>query len=636
MSEPSARHRLGVAVSGVLVASIAVLAPGAVPAAGAPSPTSESTAPVVSDHPRMMLLLDSSGSMAEPAGGGGTKIEAARDALGQVIEALPDEAAVGVRVFGATVPSVDQPGACQDSQRVVDLGTSNRSELQAAIRAYEPFGETPIGFALREAGADLGNEGARSIVLVSDGLADCEPDPCLVAAELRAQGVDLRIDVVGLGVDDDARAQLRCIAAQGGGTYYDASSAEEIVDSLTTATERALRPFEIVGTPVNGSSDPADAPEVALGTYVEEPLRSDDTENRWYRFERTIPGSTVFVTAFELVPGSQNSTYLTVESESGTSCGTGPSPVGSHAVFTGYTRVIPPDEGEGCDGDLLIELRVNTASEESDAIGLSFAEEPPALNAASLPEPRTGTTDLQPVTVSASAQAVVPGSTFDDAAELQPGQTYNATIVPGEVHAFRVSVGWGQRLVARVDDPGLTEDQNDALPTFAATDLQILTPLRSSLWDYPEYEDVDLPSSAALSGAPSTNYVATAPVQWRNREDENGSMAYLAGDYYVVYQADFDGTASVELPYTITVEVQGDVSGEPGYADGQELLFEQPTAEPEASASPEPPAAGEERGDGIGSGPALLVAAAILATVSAGGLVWWLRRRRSRQSADAG
>jgi Ca-activated chloride channel family protein len=62
--------------------------------------------------------------------------------------------------------------------------TGNRSALRQALRTYRPYGETPIGFALQEAAEDLGDEGRRTVVLVSDGEPTCDPDPCEVARDL--------------------------------------------------------------------------------------------------------------------------------------------------------------------------------------------------------------------------------------------------------------------------------------------------------------------------------------------------------------------------------------------------------------------------------------------------------------------
>lgn len=52
----------------------------------------------VKDPGRMVMVLDSSGSMKETAAGGETKIAAAKAALNRVIGSLPDDQAVGLRV----------------------------------------------------------------------------------------------------------------------------------------------------------------------------------------------------------------------------------------------------------------------------------------------------------------------------------------------------------------------------------------------------------------------------------------------------------------------------------------------------------------------------------------------------------
>ena len=70
---------------------------------------------------KLVLLLDSSGSMKESAGGQ-TKIAAAKAALKDVLTRLPDDAQVGVRVFGAKVFSAKDEGACTDTQNVVPVG----------------------------------------------------------------------------------------------------------------------------------------------------------------------------------------------------------------------------------------------------------------------------------------------------------------------------------------------------------------------------------------------------------------------------------------------------------------------------------------------------------------------------------
>lgn len=216
-----------------------------------------------------VLVLDSSGSMAEPAADGQPRIDAAKSALTRVVGSLPEGLGVGMRVYGATVFDRKQPGACTDSQLVVPIGTANRPQLQAEIAKYRPFGETPIAHSLEQAGNDLTatpTDGKRQIVLVSDGEETCVPDPCPVAEKLAAKGIDLTINVVGLNVTGKARKDLQCIAKKGKGQYFDASDADSLAESLDQAAKRGSVPFQPTGEPVVGTPRSTGAPTMAPGT----------------------------------------------------------------------------------------------------------------------------------------------------------------------------------------------------------------------------------------------------------------------------------------------------------------------------------------------------------------------------------
>ncbi|UYM03998.1 vWA domain-containing protein [Solicola gregarius] len=273
---------------------------------------------------RMQLVLDSSGSMKEPAKGG-TKIEVAKESLDTVVDDLPDSAQVGLRVYGAEVS--DGPKACTDSQEVVSPGTGNRDELHTAVDDYKPLGETPIGYALQEAAKDLGSEGKRTIVLVSDGEPTCKPNPCKVARQLSKDGIDLRIDVVGLSVDAKTRKKLACIAKAGNGSYYDADDAESLTRSIDTVSTRAFRPFDLTGEPVDGSDRPGDAPTIETGRqYLDKLPREGDS--KFYRFERRDPRSILHVgTTARTASGSLgNGVIMMLKAEnSDVTCGHGTS-----------------------------------------------------------------------------------------------------------------------------------------------------------------------------------------------------------------------------------------------------------------------------------------------------------------------
>jgi Ca-activated chloride channel family protein len=585
-----------------------------------------------------MLVLDSSGSMAEPAGGGETKIQAAKRALTDVMSSLPPDAVVGMRVFGAKIFSRDQPGACTDSQQVVAPGTDNRDELLAEVQRYRPYGETPIGYALQQAAKDLDPDTARTIVLVSDGLATCDPDPCEVAKKLSADGVDLRIDVVGLDVDAEARAQLRCIAAVADGDYLDARSADEIASSLSSATERALSPFEVDGTPVTGGPSLEDSLPLESGSWADRFVGQE--RERWYVHERTVPGSTVIATTYSLQPGGSSDVDAAVVEPDGGGCGQ-PAYATVATLFTGSSVLAPPGEdGFGCGDPVHVQVRRSGAERSPLPFGLSVVEEPPVENLADLPT-EEDTSQLAVVRPARGRpQPVVPGSSFEDAALLEPGTTYAATVVPGEVNAFRVPVGWGQSLSVRVDRPGLTPAQDAVVAQgFSFFDLQVMSPLRASV---PDSLDDLAPaglSTRYVETTPTTQVVGTSAVAWSNRQRSDAH--FLAGDYYVLYGADVDSPASVELPYRITVEVQGEETGVPAYADpGHLVVGEEFSTGEESGSTPSPQAdptsatqsadaADGTDDDGDGPGPLLLLGGGVVLVGLVAVVVVALTRRRS-------
>ncbi|MGL4743428.1 MAG: VWA domain-containing protein, partial [Dermatophilaceae bacterium] len=185
---PSVAGSAGVAITalglvlGVLASPTVSTAPAAAPAAAvAPAVRSDD-----SNAGRLLLMLDASGSMKEPDRSGTTKIEAAKSALTTVVGQLPDDAEVGLRVYGANVDGKGQPtpAACADTQLVAPVAPLDRPALTKAIGGFRAVGETPIAHSLEKGLADLGPAGKRTIVLVSDGQESCVPDPCPVVRKL--------------------------------------------------------------------------------------------------------------------------------------------------------------------------------------------------------------------------------------------------------------------------------------------------------------------------------------------------------------------------------------------------------------------------------------------------------------------
>jgi hypothetical protein len=263
------------------------------------------------EDPAILLVMDASKSMAKDAGGGTTRIEAAKDALRQVVEALPDDAEVGLRVYGSRASDTTRAIGCRDTRLAVPVGALDRDALVRSVEALEPTGFTPIGRSLRAAPDDFGTtERRRTVVLVSDGGDNCAPpDPCRVAREVARQGVELAVQVIGLQVSGRARDQLRCIARAGGGTYVDAGDPEELLEELRAAFARARRSYDATGTPVEGGPSARQASPVGEGQYV---TRVGPGESRWYavRLER---GERLFAAATPLPEPGQGGGAFRVE-----------------------------------------------------------------------------------------------------------------------------------------------------------------------------------------------------------------------------------------------------------------------------------------------------------------------------------
>lgn len=240
--------------SGAAARATPGIQPGSASGAGAAGTGTAGTGAAGAGDGRLLLVLDSSGSMAERDARGRTRMQGAQDALRSLVDELPDGAQVGLRVYGSRVKVAGKaaPGsrACTDSRLVTPVGPLDRRGLKTAIDAFAPHGDTPIGYTLQQVAGDLGTTGRRSVVLVSDGEESCSADPCAVAKALARQGIDLHVHTVGLEVSAPARSQLRCVADATGGTYHDATSDDltQIVSDTVGSARAASSGWSAPGT----------------------------------------------------------------------------------------------------------------------------------------------------------------------------------------------------------------------------------------------------------------------------------------------------------------------------------------------------------------------------------------------------
>jgi Mg-chelatase subunit ChlD len=195
------------------------------------------------------LILDASGSMLQRMEGR-RRIDIAHDALERLVsETLPAGTPFAFRAFGL------EADACR-TELVVPLGPLDREDAARKISGVPAvnLAKTAIADSLRAAREDLaGTAPPRVVVLVTDGEETCGGDPGAAIAELRASGLDARINIVGFAIDDaDLAETFAGWADSGGGTYFNAGSAE----ALETSIAEALKPrFEIVKIFLDGRTE---------------------------------------------------------------------------------------------------------------------------------------------------------------------------------------------------------------------------------------------------------------------------------------------------------------------------------------------------------------------------------------------
>lgn len=558
------------------------------------SPGPEGTSSVDASEGKLVLVLDASGSMELPDSSGAPRIDAAHAALTSVIDSLPEDANVGFRVFGATEVGLDNPASCEDSQLLVPIGSDNADALRAAVDQYQPFGETPIGYALQEAAADLGTEGQRSILLVSDGESNCQPDPCDVARELAADGIDLAINTVGMNVEGAAREQLECIAEVTGGSYFDASDAETLTRAMDTLAVRAFRPFSVAGTPVQGAADAGSAPTVQPGGQYTDALPAPG-EILHYVIPRGLDGSSIHVGLTSRADGGKAQVKIQLATPSGKKCATGWattfSDAASYALLSGSAVAQGGhDDSDECvtADELVLTLEGTEFMDGGEGTPFEFliTEEPrlsqdhPAPPKAVDDAPRDWSLGI---TTDGSGGEVVAGASFNDAPVLAPG-SYTSEILTGETQVFAVEVGWGQHIRANVH----MEPQTLPGPgiQFSGVKLGIYSPQRGAVLDVLARAAGPHGSYSIVLENEPTVIAGTMPsVQW---DFQNTIMSHdtpaLPGTYFVVLGVDaLDGEAA-SLPYTLGIEVVGTAgTGAPVYESHD-------AGQPEPSSSPEPAA----------------------------------------------
>jgi len=197
---------------------------------------------------RVLLVIDVSGSMGDPAGPGtrDTKLELAKQAAITALDQFKSEDEVGLRIFSTDLGTGDdgEPLDYVDLVGFGEMDEGHRAELTASIESLIPISGTPLYTVTQASYADMLENFApdriNAMVVLSDGRND---DPrnsdlqgLLSALGSRAEGQTtqpVRVFPIAYGGDADLGI-LRQIAEATNAAAYDASDPASI-DKVFTA-----------------------------------------------------------------------------------------------------------------------------------------------------------------------------------------------------------------------------------------------------------------------------------------------------------------------------------------------------------------------------------------------------------------
>jgi len=179
-----------------------------------------------------MVVFDGSGSMWGQIDGK-AKIEIARDAIKEMVNSWNQESKIGLIAYGHR-----KKGDCADIETLHPVAVLDKNAFTSSVNAIQPKGKTPISAAVHKAAKELKfTEEKATVILISDGLETCNADPCALATDLEAAGLDFTTHVIGFDINKAESAKLACLATNTGGKFILASNAAELNKAITETVQ---------------------------------------------------------------------------------------------------------------------------------------------------------------------------------------------------------------------------------------------------------------------------------------------------------------------------------------------------------------------------------------------------------------
>ena len=176
-------------------------------------------------QPRMVFVVDGSGSMEEGISGASSRMSAAKQSIGQVVRGLHRDIRIGMVSFSDC-------GATSNSRY---HGYAERGALLRKVNGISPARRTSLAASIRRAGAMASRRAPTTLVIVTDGEDTCGDNPCAAARDVRRSKPNVTLSVIDMS-GGTARQVLNCVAQAGGGQVFQPGSARQMAAQMQRAT----------------------------------------------------------------------------------------------------------------------------------------------------------------------------------------------------------------------------------------------------------------------------------------------------------------------------------------------------------------------------------------------------------------
>jgi len=196
----------------------------------------QTSTPYTPPKTRILFVLDASNSMYSRMGTD-DRMTVAKKLLSRMVDSLSqiDELEIALRVYGHQIGKDDYD--CKDTKLEVPFSPVNHNNIKEKLKQIKPRGTTLIAYSLQQAAYDFPSASSTRniIILITDGIEECNGDPCAVSAALQQQGVVLKPFIIGVGLNKEFQQQFECV-----GKYFEATTEDAFEEVLDIVVAQAL------------------------------------------------------------------------------------------------------------------------------------------------------------------------------------------------------------------------------------------------------------------------------------------------------------------------------------------------------------------------------------------------------------